>query len=199
MQQDTEATLLSNHSHISKVLEWGFDENHDFKASLYGCVLCDELSPVPFTSADDIFNDHLDCGPECFGCKIKTLQLSPGDAAGNIIASGTTQKKWDKELAFEYDIQHPTKVQIALGGVIGPAGKWYPQIGAIAPSQVTVASGKVAYQLWSLDPVTQAINTEQKGLMIVQMTDDTHIKVEMFADVKISDAAFTSNAKIYAR
>ena len=100
MQQDTEATLLSNHSHISKVLEWGFDENHDFKASLYGCVLCDELSPVPFTSADDVFTDHNDCGPDCFGCKIKTLQLSPGDAAGNIIASGTTQKKWDKELEF---------------------------------------------------------------------------------------------------
>jgi di/tripeptidase len=100
LQQDTAATLPSNHSHISKVLEWGFDENHDFKASLYGCVLCDEISPVPFTGADDIFTDHTDCGDDCFGCKIRTLELSPGDAAGRIIESGTTQKKWDKELDF---------------------------------------------------------------------------------------------------
>ena len=197
LQQDTEATSLTQHEHISKILEW-LDNKMAYKPSLYGCTQCDVTSPEPF-KYEDIFVDHTICGPDCFGCKAKGLQMNAGDAKHSVVASGTTQKKWDKELAFAYDIQHPTKVQIALGGVIGPAGKWYPQIGAIAPSQVTVASGKVAYQLWSLDPVTQAINTEQKGLMIVQMTDDTHIKVEMFADVKISDAAFTSNAKIYAR
>ena len=127
----------------------------------------------------------------------------PKTLSGNWFLDGPTfytdGGDWDKELAFAYDIQHPSKVQIALGGVIGPAGKWYPQIGALLPSQVTVSTGKVAYQLWSLDPVTQAINTEQKGLMIVQMIDDTHIKVEMFADVKIADASFTGNAKMYAR
>ena len=36
----------------------------------------------------------------CFGCKVTTLQMATGDASGKIIASGTTQKKWDKELAF---------------------------------------------------------------------------------------------------
>jgi hypothetical protein len=36
----------------------------------------------------------------CFGCKVGTLQMNAGDAKGNIIASGTTQKKWDSELAF---------------------------------------------------------------------------------------------------
>ena len=34
----------------------------------------------------------------CFGCKISILQLSTGDARGDVIASGTTQKKWDSEL-----------------------------------------------------------------------------------------------------
>ena len=34
----------------------------------------------------------------CFGCKIGTLELSTGDARGDVIASGTTQKKWDAEL-----------------------------------------------------------------------------------------------------
>ena len=35
--------------------------------------------------------------------------------------------------------------------------------------------------------------------MIVQMIDDTHIKVEVFPDSKASDAPFDSGAKTYAR
>jgi hypothetical protein len=31
----------------------------------------------------------------CFGCKLGTLELSPGDAAGN---KNMSQKKWDAEL-----------------------------------------------------------------------------------------------------
>jgi hypothetical protein len=34
----------------------------------------------------------------CFGCKAEGLQLSTGDARGDVIASGTTQKKWNSEL-----------------------------------------------------------------------------------------------------
>ena len=100
MQQDTAVISISNHSHVSKVIEWGFDENRNYKATKYGCTKCDDTSGLPFTSTDDIFNDHTDCSSDCFRCKIRTLQLSPGDAAGHIIASGTTQKKWDKELDF---------------------------------------------------------------------------------------------------
>ena len=87
------------HQHISKVLEWGFDSNHDFMATLWGCVLCDVTADKPF-EYEDISIDHTMCDEDCFGCKAKSLQLATGDAAGNIVASGTTQKKWDKELAF---------------------------------------------------------------------------------------------------
>lgn len=34
----------------------------------------------------------------CFGCKAQLLQLSTGDANGSVIASGTTNKKWNSEL-----------------------------------------------------------------------------------------------------
>lgn len=87
------------HQHISKVLEWGFNDSHDFIATLWGCVLCDVTDSKPF-EYEDISIDHTQCDDDCFGCKAKGLQLATGDAAGNIIASGTTQKKWDKELAF---------------------------------------------------------------------------------------------------
>ena len=35
--------------------------------------------------------------------------------------------------------------------------------------------------------------------MIVQMIDDKHLKVEVFDGLRDKDAAFDSNAKIYAR
>lgn len=90
------------HQHISKVLEWGFNEHHDFIATLWGCVLCDIKADKPF-EYDDISIDHTMCDEDCFGCKAKGLQLATGDASGHIIAAGVTQKKWDKELDFYRD------------------------------------------------------------------------------------------------
>ena len=82
--------------HISKVLEWGFTDTHDFKAIKYGCTNCEEISPVPFR-AEDVFIDHRTCGgPDvCFGCKAAGLQLSTGDASNQ---KATTNKKWEGEL-----------------------------------------------------------------------------------------------------
>ena len=106
-----------NCSHISKVVEWGFDENHDFMATLWGCVLCDETSDKPFKDEDDISIDHTACDEDCFGCKAKGLQLNTGDA-GRPIAD----KKWTNNLSFykrarEQGIQpngtHPVQVEAA--------------------------------------------------------------------------------------
>lgn len=87
-------------SHISRVVEWGFDADHNFKATGYDCVLCGEKSPVSFNKEEDIDIDHTGCDDDCFGCKVKTLEMNAGDAKSSIIAAGITQKKWDSELAF---------------------------------------------------------------------------------------------------
>jgi hypothetical protein len=81
------------HSHISKVLEWGFTPEHDFKATLWGCVLCDETNLTPFPNEEQIEIDHTQCGEDCFGCKARGLQLNVGDAARDI-----PDKKWTSEL-----------------------------------------------------------------------------------------------------
>lgn len=44
--------------------------------------------------------EHPDFVDGCFGCKVSTLQLATGDANGNMIASGWSQKKWDQELSL---------------------------------------------------------------------------------------------------
>jgi hypothetical protein len=91
------------HLHISKVLEWKYflvDGQMQQYVSLYGCTDCDATSTEPFLWGDETVIDHTKCGDDCFGCKVKHLQMNAGDARGDVIASGTTQKKWDKELAF---------------------------------------------------------------------------------------------------
>jgi hypothetical protein len=80
------------HQHISKVLEWGFTPEHDFQATLWGCVLCDITSDKPF-EYEEISIDHTQCDEDCFGCKAKSLQLNSGDATRDI-----PDKKWNAEL-----------------------------------------------------------------------------------------------------
>lgn len=88
-------------SHISKVLDWGFTESHDFVVSLYGCVLCDITSPTPFKDEDAISIDHTHCDSDpCFGCKARNLQLSVGEARHDGVM---TAKQHDKELGSYYD------------------------------------------------------------------------------------------------
>lgn len=85
-----------NHcSHIGKVLEWGFNEHHDFKATLWGCVLCDETSDRPLSYADEVEIDHANCDDDCFGCKARGLILDTGDASKPV-----AKKQWESRLSF---------------------------------------------------------------------------------------------------
>lgn len=86
------------HSHINKVVEWGFDAEHNFKATLWGCVLCDETSTTFLPTEEDIEIDHNECGEDCFGCKARGLQLNAGDAKRDI-----PDRKWSSELAAYRD------------------------------------------------------------------------------------------------
>lgn len=83
-------------SHISRVKEWGFNEDHDFIASLWDCVLCGIESSEPFREEEKVSIDHTHCDSDpCFGCKAKGLQLNTGDANSQ---KGMSNKKWDGEL-----------------------------------------------------------------------------------------------------
>jgi len=103
MQVTEQTSSQNDHLHITKVIEWSYeliDGDMKQRASLYGCTDCDATSTEPFKWEDETFTDHTQCGDDCFACKIRTLEMNAGDAKHSIVASGTTQKKWDKELAF---------------------------------------------------------------------------------------------------
>jgi len=87
--------------HIGKTVKDGYDlidGQMIYKTELYGCTKCDATSPEPWADWGIVASnpEHTDsefCN--CFGCKAKTLQLSPGDAGGNKAMSA---KKWNAEL-----------------------------------------------------------------------------------------------------
>jgi hypothetical protein len=87
-------------SHTTRIKEWKYeliDGNMKQSVALYDCKKCGLESTEPFKS-EEVFVDHTKCGPKCFGCKARSIQMNAGDAKGAIIEGGMTQKKWDKEL-----------------------------------------------------------------------------------------------------
>lgn len=86
-------------NHISRVVKWGLDSDSNFCVTLWGCTDCDEVSETKLVSSiSDIEHTHSEYVDGCFACKVRTLQLTTGDANGNLVASGWTNKKWDGEL-----------------------------------------------------------------------------------------------------
>ena len=109
MHKDTEQTSLASEcDHVGKVVDWGYNlEDGKMKTfvALWGCTKCDATSETAWEGFGEMKTKDNGHNPEdphcmCFGCKIKTLQLNAGDAKHSVVESGTTQKKWDKELAF---------------------------------------------------------------------------------------------------
>lgn len=82
------------HFHKPKVLEWKLNEENNFVASLYGCLDCSQTFASPPLEEEVLDHKHEEYVNGCFGCKIKTLELSTGDANGR---AATSSKKWDAE------------------------------------------------------------------------------------------------------
>lgn len=128
----------------------------------------------------------------------------PGRLIGNWFLDVTpplvdgTPAGWEGELAFAYDCQHPSRILIAIGGTLPLMGKWHlssdglPTAGAPDPATVGVAQGVVKYTLWN------PFDHFRVGTMLVQLTDESHLKVEVFPGTA-EVSAFDLNAKIYAR
>ena len=104
-------------SHISRVVEWGFDEDHNFKAIKYDCLLCGETSAESFQEEERIDIDHTGCGPDCFGCKVKTLEMNTGDAGREVSQKSIMNRVDFYKRARADGIQpngtHPVQVEAA--------------------------------------------------------------------------------------
>lgn len=108
------------------------------------------------------------------------------------VDSSMGPSSWPKNLAFCPDSNEPTEMRISIGGTISTPGKFKPSPEDPNFLNVTKESGKVAYHL---------NYTEQGyfGIMLVQLTDDTHLKVQVFRDSINTNLNFTTESFNYTR
>lgn len=99
---------------------------------------------------------------------------------------------WPKQLAFCPDSNEPSELRISIGGTVCPAGKFKPSPEDPPFDEVGVSAGAVTYHL-------SYTESGYCGIMMVQLIDSTHLKVEVFPDAVGEGLPFTANAKIYTR
>jgi hypothetical protein len=123
----------------------------------------------------------------------------PGTLQGNwfhesvAIDESMSPAAWPKHLAFVLDPQEPTQQRVSISSFLPLPGKWATAAGSPEFALVTPGSGKVAFPLEYIEGHTRS------GLLIVQLIDATHLKVQVFAGNTAIDAAFDGSAVIYSR
>lgn len=137
--------------HISRVKEWGFDDTHNFRATLWDCVTCGIESSTPFAAKEEEAIDHSNCNYDpCFGCKAKGLQLNTGDAARDI-----SDKSWNNRLAF---------YRQARADGIQPNGTHPVQVEAAYKASETMNKAYNAETMVRADKVTKGVASVMKEI-----------------------------------
>jgi len=110
------------------------------------------------------------------------------------VADSMGPTAWPKQLAICPDANEPTQMRVSTGGFCGLVGLWNASPGDPDPATVSIASGKVAFHL-----LYTPGGTQRAGLLIVQILDDTRIRLQVFPGSVADNAEFTGSALIYTR
>ena len=100
-----------------------------------------------------------------------------------------------KHLSFARDVLEPDMTRISIGGTITTAGAFFVQDGAPDPASVSTTTGRVAYVLYP----SSARNTSSNRVLVVQMTADDRIRIEVFPPGTALAQDFTGDAGVYTR
>lgn len=132
-----------------------------------------------------------------------------GRLAGNWFLDGTPDagsllpENWPRQLAFAYSNTHPQMVLVSVAGTLALTNLFAVHDGAPDPAMVSVASGLVIYRLFAKSPPVSEGNvkgTTQLGVMLVQVLDDSRIRVEVLPGATATGAGgFTAAAQVYTR
>ncbi len=123
---------------------------------------------------------------------------------------------WSGHLVFAPDAFDPTGLMISIGDWQGQALQFGVAGAQPDPTKVSVSSGMIKYELRKYNwltasgsnwdnisyqgPVTFNPNGAVQGVLLVQMTDDGHLKVEQFPSKTASQVSdFTTQAALYER
>lgn len=85
------------HTHQPRIVDFKLGKDFHWEPTGYDCTSCDWIGDTPPEEGIYVPHAHKDYVDGCFACKIKTLELSTGDANG---ARQIAQKDWDSENEF---------------------------------------------------------------------------------------------------
>lgn len=103
-----------------------------------------------------------------------------------------------RQLAFARDARFPDRQRVSIGG-FGFTGLYgvpadAPDFAAISP-----ADGVVVYRLLETGEPGGPPGTRQQGLLVVQLTDGQHLRVDVIADQTALSGSFGAAAQVYVR
>lgn len=116
----------------------------------------------------------------------------PGKLAGNWFSEFGTSA-----LSFAYDTYDPAQVRISMPGMMTLTGVFALGAGDALPKDIGVASGKVRLTL-TPSRTGPPFSAAPVGILLLQMTDDTHLRIETFA-LPSTAPDFTGNSRTFLR
>lgn len=103
-----------------------------------------------------------------------------------------------RQIAFARDVRFPDRQRVSVGG-LGLTGLWGVPPGATDFVAVTPASGMVVYRLLYTGEPGGPPGTDQAGLLLAQLVDGGHLRLEVINDRVATTASFTGQARNYIR
>ena len=89
--------MSQSHQHQPRIVDFRLNQEFVWAPTGYDCLSCDWTDTVLPVAEVETPHSHIEYVDGCFACKIKTLELSTGDANS---AAGMASKKWDSENEF---------------------------------------------------------------------------------------------------
>jgi hypothetical protein len=146
------------------------------------------------------------------------VQRTGGDLDGkiNFDVAGTLSGNWfddslpvagstsnditigQRQISFARDVRFPDRLRVSVGG-FGMTGLYGVPPGAPDFASITPASGLVVYRLLNTGEPGGPPGVDQLGLLVVQLVDGGHLRVEVVNDRLAASAAFSGQAKTYIR
>jgi len=103
-----------------------------------------------------------------------------------------------RQIAFARDVRFPDRQRVSVGG-FGMTNLYGVSPAAPDFSTITPGSGLVAYRLLNTGEPGGPPGIDQIGLLLVQLVDAGHLRVEVVNDHASATAAFSGQARTYIR
>jgi hypothetical protein len=103
-----------------------------------------------------------------------------------------------RQIAFARDVRFPDRLRVSVGG-FGMTNLYGVAAGSPDFTTITPASGVVVYRLLNTGEPGGPPGIDQLGLLLAQLVDAGHLRLEVVNERVATAASFTGQARTYIR